>query len=481
MTVSAASAVPSAPPPPAPPPDRGLQAADRIRGLTRDDGFLGTSRNGNMHEVRDTLHALRPEERNAAVSKLSDADLEALADDVNSGGVFGAQGLSADEKRDLFNDFATGLDGRQLARLTQAFDSREDVIGLGQAVATHGAADAKVGFVEATAGRTTDNPRTDHFGFSSYSEIGDADAVAVGEVIGSLKGDADAVDRSLRALDDKQLEAVATAGLGQVNRTTSGLGGGHLSVSQDARVLTGVLDAAATGRDPAQKARAFEVGAGALETIEKSTSPIANGIGVSNLDADAQAQAVQGGLTRILDSDTTGVIRRLETADRTGGALSAYMTQTLSQEGGQAKVGELVARVQRGDALNENPAVRMEAQEGGAYRNAQSMGYLSGAIQVGVTKNAEDAKKQAELLTGIFSKVVDLGTAGLPPAAGAGVSLLTGEVMKAVVDEVSKSGDLSRAMYELTFPADPRTNAPYEGPAEPAYDSASSRVILANR
>ena len=64
-------------------------AVNKIRGLTGDDGFLGTSRNDHMHDVADTLGGLSPAERNAVVSKLSDGDLKGLAEDFNAGGVFG--------------------------------------------------------------------------------------------------------------------------------------------------------------------------------------------------------------------------------------------------------------------------------------------------------------------------------------------------------------------------------------------------------
>ena len=123
---------------------------------------------------------------------------------------------------------------------------------------------------------------------------------------------------------------MADAGLGQVSRSS----GYSVSTSFDGRVLRGVLDAAATGSDPVQKARIFEAAGGALGTIHKDT-----GFPVVNTDGSEEAQSLQASMRRVIDSDTTGVVRELNVNDRTGGALSTYMKQTLSQEGGADQVG----------------------------------------------------------------------------------------------------------------------------------------------
>ena len=74
------------------------QVVSNIQKRVRDDGFLWTSRNGNLHKSLDDLKQLPPAQRGEALSKLSDADLKELAGDVNATGIFGASGLSHDEK-----------------------------------------------------------------------------------------------------------------------------------------------------------------------------------------------------------------------------------------------------------------------------------------------------------------------------------------------------------------------------------------------
>jgi hypothetical protein len=119
------------------------QTVSDIQTRTRNDGFLGTSRNGNLHETVQDLKDLTPQERGQALSKLTDADLKELAGDVNANGILGANGLSNDEKRELFNTLADGGSGEDLARLASAFDSREDTQLLAESVASKGSNESK--------------------------------------------------------------------------------------------------------------------------------------------------------------------------------------------------------------------------------------------------------------------------------------------------------------------------------------------------
>ena len=77
-----------------------------IQQRTHDDGFLWQSRNDNLKQTVQDVKDLTADERNEVVSRLSDADLQELADDVNASGLGGANGLSVDEQRDFFNTLA---------------------------------------------------------------------------------------------------------------------------------------------------------------------------------------------------------------------------------------------------------------------------------------------------------------------------------------------------------------------------------------
>lgn len=462
------------------------QAVDRIQDLTRDDGFLGTGRNGHMHEVQDILSGqtgLSPSEVQQVVSQLSPDDLSALADDINAGGIFGHQGLSADEKKDLFNSLAQSLDGAQLAKVSAAFGARDDVIALGDSVGRFATNDTKVGYVQAMAGRTTDQLSGDvHIsGNGSHIQFSDPDALAVGEAIAGLKGDPANVDRAINSLSDDQLRAVIQSGAERESRNTVIAAGpvvsSSVSGSYKADNLVGVLDAVATSNDAAVKARVFAQGGRVLGEVAGSNSLLA-----PNVTAGDEAAKIRQSLQGILDSDVTGVVGQLETNDRYGAALTNYVKETLKLgEAGEKAIGENIARLQRGNDLQGNALDRINTQTNDYYPNAQSLGYFAGATQAAVSKIAADQKAQAELVGSIFKSAVGLATKGLDPVSSAAVGLYTDQVVKDAVSAFSGGGsNLRDTFYQLAFPRDPATRQPYEGPAERDYDSALNRVLAAN-
>lgn len=204
------------------------QAAQKIHSLVHDEGFWGTDRNDHMHEVRDLLKQYSPQDADRIVAKLSDDDLHSLADNVNSGGIFGAQGLSSGEKRDFFNDLAKELDGQQLGRLAHAFSDRGDVQMLGDAVAGFAPSQTKVDFIKAIAGDATSGDMKISTGFGSSSiATGDKEALAINKALASMKGDPAGFDAAIKALSQDQLAAVVKAGEGEKSTTyTDFMGGG---------------------------------------------------------------------------------------------------------------------------------------------------------------------------------------------------------------------------------------------------------------
>lgn len=448
-----------------------------------DQGFVGHDRNDHMRDVAKTLNALTPAERDAVVSQLSDADLKSLAGNVDHGGIGGIQGLSSGEKKDLFNSFAGSLSGPQLARVSQAFHDPGEVAALAQSVSTFSSNATKAEYVAAMAGKVSDqktgDTSTPFLSGTTTTELGDPDAKAVGVVLASLKGDGANFDKAVSALSDSQLEAVVKSSAGQSMTTVSGYGGGaSVTNSYDPKTLSGLIDAAATSGNAEIKARV--VAAGGREVSEIAGS---NHLLSPNPTASKDAQAVANSLTKVLDSDTTGVIRQLETHDRYGQGLTGYVQQELTQgAAGQKKIGEYVAALQTGNAHTENPITRMNAQENGHFRNAQDMGYLTGALQSGINKIATSNKEKADVIGGIFKTAVGLASEPAGKIGGAAIGVYTDALVKEVTDQVLNSGSnspsaMKDAFYTLGFPSDPKTHEPYEGPAEADYDSTVSRVL----
>ncbi|WP_184717834.1 hypothetical protein [Caulobacter sp.] len=453
-------------------------AVSQVQDLTREDGLLGTSRNANMQSVADTIGDLSPAELDATVSKLSDADLKGLAEDINAGGVLGAQGLTADEKHDVFNDLAAGLSGAQLGRVSEAFNSREDVAALAEAVATFATPEAKVGYVEAMASRTTDGLKGEversMFGLAgSVTYKSDAEALAVGTVLGSLQGVH--FDTAVSSLSKAELGAVMKS---SAELTTNQSPTGAMASHYDVGTLTGILNAAATSQNASVKASVFAQGGTMLGEIANAGSAFS-----VNSTAAAEAAKVRDSLQGLLDTDVTGVVRQLETADRYGGAMTSFLTETLKQgKPGEAVVGGYVAKLQTGNALNENPITRLETQVGGYHRNAQDLGYFAGAAQAAVDKATASEKAKAEMVGGIFKSAVGLATGSAGPVAGAAIGMYTDALVKdGVAAYAAGTASLKDTFFELSFPHDPTTKTPYEGPAEGDYDTALGRVLDGQR
>lgn len=460
------------------------QVAKNIQTRTHDDGFAWLNRNSNLKQTIQDFNNLSPEERNQVVSRLSDADLKELADDVNATGLGGANGLSADEKRELFNTLATGLNGEQLGRLAKAFDSRDDVMALGKAVAQHADSDAKIGFVK-EMGPRTENKDSDwgitlSFQFlgwpglpvAAWSEHGDKEAEAILEVLGSMGNDPTAFDQAVQSLDESVLHEVAQAGINQLTTHDSF---SLNRVRHDSKQLTALLDAAAKSNDPAVKARVFDAGAAALQSMRDNTK-----FPVASVGTDAQAKQVTDKLTTLLNSDVRGITHELNQHDQYGKGLSTYTSEVLRDgEKGQAVLGNQLAELQgKGAPGNPTATEFFEQQVPGTtgapyYQNAESLGYYTGALRNGLQAQNADATATGGMVKGIMGAAISALSLG---RAGGSTTFLTNTMVDAVVN--SANGDrtrLGQALQDLAVPVDANGQR-YEGPATSTFDATLSRV-----
>jgi hypothetical protein len=467
------------------------QAAQKIHNLVQDDGFWGTSRNDHMHEVRNLLKQYSPADANAIVSKLSEGDLKGLAEDVNSGGIFGAQGLSGDEKRDMFNDLAKELDGSQLGRLANAFSDRGDVLTLSDSVATFGSGQAKVDYIKAIAGRSTDRESKldSGFGYSSAT-FGDKEAIGIGKVLSSLKNDPASFNAAVTALSPDQLASVVKAGEGERMTTYSGgMGATAPQTTFDPAGLRGILDAAANSSDPVVKARVFDAATTALSDIRGSDTLL-----TPNPSAGDSAKVVAEGLTKLMDSDTRGIVNELNNRDASGKALTTYLQEVIKEDPNATNpaIGRQIAALQ-GAGTGMTAAQYINTPEKTAngdsfYRNAQNLGYYAGAVQAGINKMNADDKTKGDILSNVFSTAITVGTTAITkmPVSGkiaSGIfNGLTREAVREVVADVSAGRkSLRDALSEMALPKDPGATNRYRGPADPFFQGAANTVVLANQ
>jgi hypothetical protein len=468
------------------------QAAQKIHSLVHDDGTFGTSRNEHMHEIQKLLGGFSGSDVNKIVGKLSAEDLKGWASDINSGGIWGRQGLSGDEKRGLMNEMAKELDGAQLGRLSGAFNNRGDVLALGNAVSQFSSADTKVAYVKALAPSAADRESKfeSHFGSSTVLS-GDKEAYAIGQVLTSLKGNGAAFNEAMGSLNPTQLGGVVKALENERLTTYVGpYGGASISPSFDPAPLKALLEAGAASGSTDNKAKLFQAAAKALPDIRGSDSALS-----PNFGAKDQAATVAQGLTKLLDSDVRGITDRLNTTESSGKSIATYVNEVLSEDkkASNGIIGRQLAQLQgagSGMTAKQYFGVTAHTADGKPYyRNAQTLGYYSGAVQAGINKMTSDAKTQAEIAGNIFSTVVAAGATALTklPVSGKLVAGLFGggiskEVVRQVTADVAAGNkSLRDAFAELALPRDAGSPDRYRGPAEPYYQGTENTVILRNQ
>lgn len=401
-------------------------------------GWFNTVTHGEMNDVAARLKGLNAADADAVIDELArTGQLDRLAKEGVDGSWFGNGGWSASERRAVFADLSGKLDGSSLARLSNAFaatdpkgaDGHGYVTELGAAVASHASASVKVDYVAALASRTTDRPSYSNIGLGvSISHDSDAEAAAIGTVIGSLRGGQ--AEAAFRVLDPQQTRAVLRAGIDATLTSTAMGGTAANTLTWNTSGARGVLDAAATIGDADLKARLFDAGADTLRSV-RDTNSIFGGLTV--MGKDKALDDLTGGLTRVLDSDVTGVTRELaynqETAD--GSDMAAYAKQMLNS-GQAAHLGEQMAKLQLGNRLNENAVARLDIAVGvsgsnGQQRreNAGALGYFVGSVYSATASISKDVRQQQEMVTAVLKSaltVVDKAKVGGPAALAVGTT-----------------------------------------------------------
>jgi hypothetical protein len=169
--------------------------------------------------------------------------------------------------------------------------------------------------------RTESLETTSGAGENLVAQNTEARAVAVVEVIGSMKN-SPALERTLAGLSQPQINKIVE-GAAQEYWVPNPLSGGA-TVLYDAAPLGRMLDAVASVKDPNIKARFFEPAAAQLKKIEDAGSFVETTGGIIYSKGDRVNQ-IRNGLTNILNSDTTGVVGALERSSRDGKGLTMYV------------------------------------------------------------------------------------------------------------------------------------------------------------
>lgn len=460
-------------------------AYDDISAKLDTSGWFNTVTHDEMNQVRAKLDGLNAADADAVIDEMQrTGQLDRFAQEAVDGSWFGNGGYSGDERRDLFNDLAGKLDGSSLARVSDSFarasageDGFNRVNELADSVASHGSASVKVDYVRAMAGNAADGTGLRGTGFgSSWSREVDAEASAIAEVVGSLRGAQ--AQEAFKALSPDQLRAVMNSSIDQTNFYSQG----GVVTSFDAEDFKGVMDAAASISDPDLKARIFDAGADPMRAV-RDTQGI--GIGQNSPDRDATLNTIRDSMTTLLNSDTTGVVRELtynsETQD--GSDLSAY-AQVMIATGQEKTLGEQMARLQFGNDLQGDPIARLDqtTQVNGQERreNAGALGYFVGSVYAGAAAHTKDVKEQQEVATAVLKSVLSVvDKAGVGGRVVGGAASVAKEwvvfAVRGAIDDPGASA--AQKLERAALPQDPGTGELGVGdPIADAFNTTLSRV-----
>jgi hypothetical protein len=453
-----------------------------IREHLQQDSFIiqyNDVTHDDLKSINELLKGMTREERNEVISKLSAEEIETWTSELDNGGFLGmGEGLSADERGQLHRMLASSLDAKQLSRVYDAYDDRDQKLELANAIATHAPPSTKVDFIKELAPKTTDKSGPEIDGFIVYSASdGDTEGRAVAEILGSMKQTPQAMKEAYASLTDPQLNAVFEAAV-QHEMHTNNFGGpaagmSRPSYSYDVQPLVRVLDAAATSDDPALKARAFEFAGRHLATISGASS-ISHTMLAPTPGAEKEAKALADSMSKLYGTDVNGITSALERNYQSGKGMAPFLEHLISEGGkaGKDTVRSYIVQLAAGNGGKEDPFKRFtqpEYQDSGVYYpNAEKLGYFAGSLHEAIEAISTNRKEQAALVSDIFGAATGhIPVPGLNDAAG----MLSKQAVDAVVKGMEEGDvELFEALVDLTIPLDPRTNSVYDGPAENSYN-----------
>jgi hypothetical protein len=449
-------------------PDPVADAADTISNRL-DSGFLNPVTNGDIKDAVKAITDLPAADANRLVDQLEqNGQLDQIADEVNDGSWFGNGGLSADERNAFFADMAGKLDGQNLAAISESFSRTDDgggefgaVTDLAGQVATHASPQTRVDYIAAMKPGVDDSSYADTGFGHSTTHLTDAQASAVGNVLGSLRGSH--AEAGFEAIGDRLPDVLSSAVDGSLNTTTMGMGSAT-TATWNAEGYGKIMDAAATMGDADLKARVFDAGVGTLREV-RDTNTIIGGLTVVGKD-DALG-AMTDGLTAIVNSDTTGVMTELtfnrETSD--GSSFAAYAKEMFNQ-GNEAALGQQMARLQLGNDENGDPIQRLNetitvpGTDQERRPNAGALGYFVGSTYAATASITTDVADQRAMATSVLDSALAIvdKAARSNPVAGAVASVAkewTHYAINAAIDD--PTADAATKLENAALPVNSQT------------------------
>ncbi len=301
------------------------QALENINRNLQDGIFDGVS-DAEVQQIATELKQLSAADANQVIQALSKSGkLEKFADEAMGAGVFDS-GLSPADRQSLFNTLAGQVGGKEMAMVSNAFakSNAGQVQEIAQSVSQHASPAAKLDYIQALAPRATDNQSRIDSGLGYVSTVaGDAEAKAIGTVLGSLKGNE--LGTAYTKLDQAQRDAVWKAA-GQATSTSYGEYS-DLSTSLPAdgqKNLLNLFQSAQKITDPAQRGAMLSDGLQYLNRARHTDQVNAADIGKVSQQL---IQTMDGKTIKSLSTDQAATLARNAAAD--GKALQTSLQHLL--------------------------------------------------------------------------------------------------------------------------------------------------------
>jgi hypothetical protein len=428
----------------------------------------------DLELVNQVWANLTPEQAQEVFSQLAPEEIQFWGSEAQRSTTSTDNGLTGGQQQSLFDTLAGRLTGEQLAQVADAFGNVDRVTS---AVLEHGSAETRADYalaIAADASGRANRPDSSIWSGKITTTYGNDEANAVADLLVSLQNDPEQFNRVIAGLSDAQLTEVMGAARGQVD-TVYGEGDSSVNSSFDTSRMTTIIDAAARNCSVEQRARVFEAGSVALDRISGN----APNRDVPDGSSEATGEVLDS-LNALLQTDPTGIVAELEENYRDGGGITSFMREMVAQDRNEDIAG-LVVSVQSGNGQDENPVERFLESDGqGNYRNAQSLGYVVGALQSGVTElNRSNAEKAGDLEE-IFGLIAVAGEGGSAPVGvvTSGLEWVTSQLVDDTTSQLAQGNiDFAEAIRDLAYPRDASGDPVEFEAAETAYDSALGRVI----
>jgi hypothetical protein len=330
-------------------------------------------------------------------------------------------------------------------------------------VAAHTYWQVKLDYITALAPNIDNKFHSDiGFGYSTISHT-DAEAVAVIEVLSTMRGSN--AEEAFTALGSHLPDVLISSLNTKMNSVTSPNGMSAMTISWDAGSYEAIMYAAASMSDADLKAQIFDAGVDAMRSVRDTNLTIG---GLTPLYKPEAMDKMIDALTTIIDSDTSGVMRELtfNGATRDGSDFAAYAKEMLNQ-GGEAHLGAQMARLQMGNRLTANPVDRLNQTEIVPNSNNQtrlpqaaSLGYFVGSVSAAVKSIDSDVEKQRALTTAILKSTLSIVDKARIGGAATGIAASVGKewVQFAVAAAIANPhANAATKLAHAALPIDPTT------------------------